>query len=187
MGFWWRTEILNWISWHLSVWQSFLLEREKSQNNKPDWCYILLHFLIIQYYKFCFKIMIMKIILYISVLPLQNSIIHPENYYTLKTQTKQTNWTPLTQKNHAETDILESFFSHAYKIWRQNTFHAISWASALRSTQHSLDHFFPQVLQGKPIKHQKTPACHVKFTTYWNSVPYSSHTCWLGSHHEPHS
>lgn len=33
----------------------------------------------------------MNIILHISTLPLQNSIIHPENYYTLKTQTKQTN------------------------------------------------------------------------------------------------
>lgn len=92
----------------------------------------------------------------------------------------------LPPKKPAKREIVESF-SHAYKIWRQNTFHAISWASALQSTQHSLDHFFPQVLQGKPIKHQKTPACHVKFTTYWNSVPYSSNTCWLGSHHEPHS
>lgn len=118
----------------------------------------------------------MNIILYISILPLQNSIVHPGNYYTLKNQTNQTNQPNTSHsKNHAKTEILESF-SHAYKIWRQNTFHAISWASALWSMQHSLDHFFPQVLQGKPIKHQKTPACHVKFTTYWNSAPYSSNT-----------
>lgn len=117
--------------------------------------------------------MIINIILYLSKLPLQNSIIHPENYYTIKPQTNQT---PPTPKKHTKREILESF-SHAYKIWRQNTFHAISWASALQSTQHSLDHFFPRVLQGKPIKHQKTSACHVKFTTYWNSVPYSSNMC----------
>lgn len=131
--------------------------------------------------------MIMNVILYISILPLQNSITHPKNYYTLKKQTKQTNQPNTSHpKKHAKREILESF-SHAYKICRQNTFHAISWASALWSMQHSLDLFFPQVLQGKPIKHQKTPACHVKFTTYWNSVPYSSDTCWLGSHHELHS
>lgn len=121
----------------------------------------------------------MNIILHISVLPLQNCIIHPENYYTLKNQTKPTNQPTKhfpPQKKTTQREILESF-SHAYKIWRQNTFHAISWASALQSMQHSLDHFFPKVLQGKPIKHQKTPACHVKFTTYWNSVPYSSNTC----------
>lgn len=86
--------------------------------------------------------MIMNIILYISILPLQNSIIHSENYYTLKNQTSQTN-RPNTShpKNHAKTEILESY-SHAYKICRQNTFYAISWASALWSMQHSLDHFF---------------------------------------------
>ena len=43
--------------------------------------------------------------------------------------------------------------------------------------QHFIRSVFSQVLQGKSIKHQKIPACHIKFTTHWNSMPYPLNKC----------
>lgn len=49
--------------------------------------------------------------------------------------------------------------------------------SALQLMQHFIRSVFSQVLQGKPTKHQKIPACHIKFTTHQNSLPYSPNMC----------